>query len=88
MKRHRQESERIIAKRMKLNDPALVAIEYSFNVALLPDLPYPTIDGMRLILDNLALENPEYARHDPREFVDSSIVDRLKQERFLESLGK
>ena len=88
MKRNRQESERIIAKRMKLNDPALVAIEYSFNVALLPDLPYPTIDGMRLILDNLVLENPEYARHDPREFVNSSIVERLKQERFLESLGK
>ena len=88
MKRNRQESERIIAKRMKLNDPALVAIEYSFNVALLPDLPYPTIDGMRIILDNLVLENPEYARHDPREFVNSSIVERLKQERFLESLGK
>lgn len=88
MKRNRAESERIIAKRMKLNDANLVATEYSFNVALFPDLPYPTIDGMRLILDNLALENPEYARHDPREFVDSSIVERLKQERFLDSLGK
>ncbi len=88
MKRNRQESERIIAKRMKLSDPALVATEYNFNVALFPDLPYPTLDGMRLILDNLALENPQYARHDPREFVNSTIVDRLKQERFLESLGK
>ncbi len=88
MKRNRQESERIIAKRMKLSDPALVATEYSFNVALLPDLPYPTLDGMRLILDNLALENPEHARRDPREFVNSSIVERLKQERFLETLGK
>ncbi len=88
MKRNRQESERIIAKRMKLNDPSLVTTEYNFNVALFPDLPYPTLDGMRLILDNLALENPEYARHDPREFVNSTIVERLKQEHFLESLGK
>lgn len=86
-KRNRTESERIIAKRMKLNDPKLVAIEYSFNVALFPDLPYPTPDGMRLILDNLASDNPQYARHSPREFVDRSIVGRLKQERFLESLG-
>jgi NitT/TauT family transport system substrate-binding protein len=88
MKRNRTESERIIAKRMKLNDAHLVTIEYDFNVALFPDLPYPTIDGMKLILDNLALENPEYAHRDPKEVVDSSIVERLKQERFLESLGK
>jgi NitT/TauT family transport system substrate-binding protein len=88
MKRNRADTEKIIARRMKLSDPALVAIEYNFNTALLPDLPYPTIDGMRLILDNLALENPDYARHDPREFVDSSIVERLKQERFLDSLAK
>jgi ABC-type nitrate/sulfonate/bicarbonate transport system substrate-binding protein len=88
MKRNRQESERIIAKYMKLSDAHLVAIEYSFNVALFPDLPYPTLEGVRLILDNLAVENPEYARRDPKEFVDSSFVERLKQERFLESLGK
>jgi NitT/TauT family transport system substrate-binding protein len=88
MKHNRPESERIIAKYMKLTDPALISIEYSFNVALFPDLPYPTLDGMRLILDNLATENPEHGRRDPKEFVDSSIVDRLKQERFLESLNR
>jgi NitT/TauT family transport system substrate-binding protein len=88
MKRNRAESEQIIARRMKLTDPHLVSTEYNFNVALFPDLPYPTLDGVRLILDNLALENPEHARRDPKEFVDSSVVERLKQEKFLESLGK
>ena len=88
MKRNRPESERIISKYMKLNDARLVGIEYEFNVALFPDLPYPTVDGMRLILDNIVAENPEYARRDPKEFVDLSIVERLKQEKFLESLGK
>jgi hypothetical protein len=57
-------------------------------VALFPDLPSPTLDGVRLILENLATENPEHGRRDPKEFVDSSIVDRIKQEKFLESLGK
>ena len=88
MKRNRAESERIISKYMKLTDPNLVAIEYDFNVALFPDLPYPTLDGVRLILENLATENPEHGRRDPKEFVDSSFVDRLKQEKFLESIGK
>jgi NitT/TauT family transport system substrate-binding protein len=88
MKHNRAESEKIIAKYMRLDDPRLVAVEYEFNVPLFPDLPYPTIDGMRLILENLAAETPEFARHDPKEFVDSSIVDRLKREQFLESLKK
>jgi ABC-type nitrate/sulfonate/bicarbonate transport system substrate-binding protein len=88
MKRNRPESERIIAKYMKITDPQLTAVEYNFNVSLFPDLPYPTLEGMRLILENLASENPEIARRDPKEFVDSSIVDRLKREQFLESLNR
>jgi len=88
MKHNRAESERVIAKYMRLDDSRLVAVEYDFNVALFPDLPYPTIEGMRLILENLIAENPEFARRDPKEFADSSIVDRLKREQFLESLKK
>ncbi len=88
MKHNRAESERIIAKYMRVDDPHLAAVEYDFNVQLFPDLPYPTIEGMRLILENLVAETPEFARHDPKEFVDSSIVDRLKREQFLESLNK
>ncbi len=39
MKRNRAESERIIGKYMKISDPRLMAVEYDFNVALLPELP-------------------------------------------------
>jgi NitT/TauT family transport system substrate-binding protein len=88
MKRNRQESERIIARYMKVADPYLVTTEYNFNVPLFPDLPYPTLEGMRLILDNLAVENPAVGRREPKEFVDSSLIDRLKREQFLESLGR
>jgi ABC-type nitrate/sulfonate/bicarbonate transport system substrate-binding protein len=86
MKHNRAESEKIIAKYMRVEEPRLAAVEYDFNVALFPDLPYPTIDGMKLVLDNLAAETPEFARHKPEEFVDASLVDRLKREKFLESL--
>ena len=86
MKRNRAESEKMIAKYMRLDDPRLASVEYEFNVGLFPDLPYPTLDGMKLILENLAAETPEFARHKPDEFADASLVERLKREKFLESL--
>src|SRR4051812_8227769 len=52
MKHHRAESEKIIAKYMRVDDPRLASVEYDFNVALFPDLPYPTLEGMKLILEN------------------------------------
>lgn len=86
MKRNRPDSERIIAKYMKISDPKLAALENSFYSSLFPDYPIPTIEGIRLILDNLTAEKPEAGRRDAKEFVDYSIVDRLKSEQFVEKL--
>jgi NitT/TauT family transport system substrate-binding protein len=86
MKRNRADSERIIRKYMKINDPKLVATEYDFVTALIPDYPAPTLEGIRLILENFGKEYPDAPRRDPKEFVDGSIIERLKQERFVEGL--
>jgi len=86
MKRNHSDSERIIAKYMKMSDPQLAAIENSFYTALFLDYPLATVEGVRLILDNLALEHPDAARRDAKEFVDNSIVERLRREEFVEKL--
>jgi ABC-type nitrate/sulfonate/bicarbonate transport system substrate-binding protein len=85
MKRYRGESERIIAKYLKL-PPILAAAEYDFNIDTFPELPYPTIEGVSLILENLSPDNPDAARLNARDFVDSSIVDQIKREAFVNSL--
>jgi hypothetical protein len=86
MKRNRADSERIISKYMKINDPKLAATEFDFVSALIPDYPAPTLDGIKLILENFGKEYPDAPRRDPKEFVDGSFIDRLKQERFAEGL--
>ena len=86
MKRNRTDAERIIGKYMKITDTKLVATEFDFVSSLIPDYPAPTLDGIRLILENFGKEYPEAPRRDPKEFVDGSIIDRLKQERFAENL--
>ena len=86
MKRNRADSERIISKYMKINDPKLAATEFDFVSSLMPDYITPTLEGTKLILENFGKEYPDAPKRDPKEFVDSSIMDRLKQEKFAEGL--
>ena len=86
LKRNRADSERIISKYMKINDPKLAATEFDFVSALMPDYITPTLEGTKLILENFGKEYPDAPRRDPKEFVDSSIMDRLRQEKFVENL--
>jgi len=86
MKRNRADAERIISKYMKITETKLATTEYDFVTSLIPDYPAPTLDGIRLILENFGKEYPDAPRRDPKEFVDGSFIDRLRQERFAESL--
>jgi NitT/TauT family transport system substrate-binding protein len=86
LKRNRADSERIISKYMKINDPKLAATEFDFVASLMPDYITPTLEGTKLILENFGKEYPDAPKRDPKEFVDSSIMDRLKQEKFAENL--
>ena len=86
LKRNRADSERIISRYMKINDPKLAATEFEFVSSLMPDYMSPTIEGTKLILENFGKEYPDAPKRDPKEFVDSSIMDRLKQEKFAEGL--
>jgi ABC-type nitrate/sulfonate/bicarbonate transport system substrate-binding protein len=86
MKRNRSDSERIIGKYMKITDPKLIATEFDFVSSLIPDYIVPTLDGIKLILENFGKEYPDAPRRDPKEFVDGSLIERLKQEKFVEGL--
>jgi NitT/TauT family transport system substrate-binding protein len=86
MKRQRVQTERVIAKYMKVNEPKLATMEYDFVISLLPDYPAPTLEGIHLVLENFGKEYPDAPRRDPKEFVDGSFIERLRQERFVEGL--
>ena len=86
LKRNRADSERIIAKYMKIADPKLTATEFDFVSALMPDYIAPTLEGTKLILENFGKQYPDAPRRDPKDFVDGSLIERLKQEKFVENI--
>jgi NitT/TauT family transport system substrate-binding protein len=53
-----------------------------------PEVPYPTPDGVKTMLDYLARTNPKASAADPNAFVDTSLVAELDKSGFIKQLYK
>jgi ABC-type nitrate/sulfonate/bicarbonate transport system substrate-binding protein len=84
LKRNRADSERIISKYMK----STTRSRHGVRLRRVADAGLHHADPRRHQADfrKLGKEYPDAPKRDPKEFVDSSIMDRLKNERFVEGL--
>jgi NitT/TauT family transport system substrate-binding protein len=66
-----------LAKYMSTQDK--VVLEYSYNTALplFRPLPYPTLEGIQSALDFLGDKDPKAKQAQPKDFVDTSLLDEL-----------
>ena len=53
---------------------------------IFPELPYPTADGVKTMLDDMAGQNPKATGADPRTFVDMSLVKEIEASGFIKQL--
>ncbi len=53
-----------------------------------PEAPYPTPDGVKTMLDDLAPKNPKAAVADAKTYVDPSLVGELEKAGFIKQLYK
>ncbi len=53
---------------------------------IFPELPYPTADGVKTMLDEMAGQNSKAAGADPRTFVDMSLVKEIDASGFIKQL--
>jgi NitT/TauT family transport system substrate-binding protein len=85
-KTHKEESLAVVAKNLKTNDRAALEESYQeFAVKLHPRKPYPTLEGLALILDAQRTKNtPASAR--PEDFVDMSFVKELDDSGYIDKL--
>jgi hypothetical protein len=51
-------------------------------------MPYPTLDGMKTILAEMARTRPEVLKYDASTMIDPSIVKAIDEEGFLKKLGR
>lgn len=86
-KTHKKESMKIIAQYMRTRDMEAVGATYDyFALKIVPKKPYPTVKGIKALLELQAEERPEAAKAAPERFVDSSLLKELDESGFIDRL--
>jgi len=76
----------LFKKNLGVGDPAGLERAYQDYSSVFPEVPYPTPDGVKTMLDYLALKNPKVAAADPKTFVDTSLVQELEASGFIKQV--
>ncbi len=79
---------RIFKKNLGVSDPEGLERAYKDYSNIFPEVPYPTADGVKTMLDDLAPKNPKAASADPTAFVDQSLIKELDSSGFIKQLYK
>ena len=88
IKTEKEYAKGLIKKNLGVADPEGLERAYKDYSNVFPEIPYPTPDGVKTMLDDLAPKNPKAATADPKSFVDQSLVAELEKSGFIKQLYK
>ena len=88
IKTSKEETKALIAKNLKTTDPEGLERAYRAYNAAFPEVPYPSPEGVKTLLDDIAPRTPKAATADPKSFVDPSVVQELEASGFIKQLYK
>lgn len=86
-KTHKPETIAVLKKYVK-TDPTTLETAYNYLKGAIPDLPYPTVEGMKTYIGEAGRTQPAVAKADPASFVDTSVVKAVEDEGFLKKLAQ
>ena len=88
IKTEKEYAKGLIKKNLGVADPDGLERAYKDYSNVFPEVPYPTADGVKTMLDDLAVKNPKAASADPRAFVDLSLVKEVEATGLIKQLYK
>ena len=80
-------SLKVFAKYTRITEPEMLEETYQhYAIKIMPRVPYPTIKGIRTVLDEIGTRNPKAKALSPSSFIDVSILNDLEQSGFIKNL--
>lgn len=62
-----------------MDDRELLDDAYAFYAERLEKIPYPTLMGIKFVLDDMAERHPQARKTSPESFVDLSLLQEMEQ---------
>ena len=88
IKTEKEYAKGLFKKNLGVADPEGLERAYKDYSAIFPEVPYPTPDGVKTMLDDLAVKNPKASAADPKAFVDLSLVKEIEATGLIKQLYK
>jgi hypothetical protein len=78
----------ILTKYLRLTDKDLLEKTYESSVldSKLPPKQYPSLEGIKTILDQAALRDPKAKAAKPADFVDTRFIEEFDKSGFIDNL--
>ncbi len=88
-KKNKEETLKVLMKKMRIDPGTENYLGRSYNLyatQYFDNVPYPSIAGVKIVLEFLAKDHPKAKTADPNSFVDISFVKALDESGFIKSL--
>lgn len=72
----------VMAKYLRRMDRESIAESYDNHLTIIPKVPYPTLEGIQFILDELAKKDARAKQFKPEALIDKSFIEKLEREGF------
>jgi NitT/TauT family transport system substrate-binding protein len=82
------ESVQMIKEFLRVNDNAIAEEAYDYYSRITPAKPYPSAEGVRGVLEEIAVSEPAIKNAKVEHFVDASFIAKLDQSGFIDGLYK
>jgi len=79
-------SKRAFAKYRQTKDDKQIEDAYQTLREMVPQKPYPSIDGFRTIIQDAAARIPAAKNANPRDFMDTSLLEELDRSGYIDAL--
>ena len=87
-KNNRELAKQVTSKYTGIKDPEILNSTVDFYAPKLASVPYPTIGGMRFVLDQVATRDPRAKNFNPETFMDLRFVKQLEDSGFIQGLNR
>jgi NitT/TauT family transport system substrate-binding protein len=90
---HRFQTDRdfsiqVMKKYLRIDERDLLEDAYAAYAPRVQKIPYPTLKGIKFILDEMAERQPQARKAAPESFVDLSLLQEIEQSGFFKQLWK